>query len=332
MRDACDTPLPSALLVEQNATLCPVRSFALWAEARNESWPLPPQRHPYLLDDFLRAQPWWLDQHAVSVIQRAEGGMRLRHAVATYSTHFERHAPAVRRRPIFEAWQAHVEALNTAAPEGAGRVLYTAKLNWEAYFLQMVVLELLYWDVFLVIAMSSVVSFFVVFGATRSLRGAVLALLAIGCVLCCLFGVMVSVYEIKLGFLETIVLMIAVGLMLDPFTHYVHAFSHERGGRPQRLKTMLSSMGISVLAATLSTAGACSALFGTVIVLFSRFGMLLCALMVIALVYANLFLAPMLFLFGPSSPARTAEADRRATRTGPEEKGTELTSPARSAI
>ena len=33
-------------------------------------------RHPYLLDDFLRAQPWWLDQHAVSVIQRAEGGPR----------------------------------------------------------------------------------------------------------------------------------------------------------------------------------------------------------------------------------------------------------------
>ena len=151
MRDACDTPLPPALLVEQNATLCPVRSFALWAEARNESWPLPAQRHPYLLDDFLRAQPWWLDQHAISVIQREEGGMRLRHAVATYSTHFERHAPAVRRRPIFEAWQAHVEALNTAAPEGAGRVLYTAKLNWEAYFLQMVVLELLYWDVFLVV-------------------------------------------------------------------------------------------------------------------------------------------------------------------------------------
>ena len=70
-----------------------------------------------------------------------------------------------------------------------------------AYFLQMVLLELLYWDVFLVIAISSVVSFFVVFGATRSLRGAVLALLAIGCVLCCLFGVMVSVYEIKVDVL-----------------------------------------------------------------------------------------------------------------------------------
>ena len=53
--------------------------------------------------------------------------MRLRHMVLTYSTHFERHAPALRRRPTFEGWQAHVEALNGAAPKGAGHVLYTAK-------------------------------------------------------------------------------------------------------------------------------------------------------------------------------------------------------------
>ena len=113
----------------------------------------------------------------------------------------------------------------------------------------------------------------------------------------------------QLGFLETIVLMIAVGLMLDPFTHYVHAFAHAPGGRPQRLQAMLSSMGISVLAATLSTAGSCVALFFTVIVLFSRFGLLLCALMVIALLYANFFLAPMLLLCGPSSTAaRTNDA------------------------
>ena len=328
MRAACDTPLDAALLVQENATLCPISAFATWAEARNETWPLPPRRHPYLLDSFLDAQPWWLDQHALSVVKRADGGMRLRYAVAIYSTHFERHAPALRRRPIFEAWEAHLEAINGAAPEGAGQVLITAKQDWEAYFLQMVVLELLYWDVFLVIAISSIVSFFVVFGATRSLRGAVLALLAIGCVLCCLFGVMVSVYEIKLGFLETIVLMIAVGLMLDPFTHYVHAFAHAPGGRPQRLQAMLSSMGISVLAATLSTAGSCVALFFTVIVLFSRFGLLLCALMVIALLYANFFLAPMLLLCGPSSSAaRTndaAEARDVDEPNGDRARGTEL--------
>ena len=43
-------------------------------KARNETWPLSPRRHPYLLDSFLSAQPWWLDEHALSVIQLAEGG------------------------------------------------------------------------------------------------------------------------------------------------------------------------------------------------------------------------------------------------------------------
>ena len=66
-------------------------------------------------------------------------------------------------------------------------------------------------------------------------------------------------------------------------------------------------MGVSVMAATLSTAGSVSALFFTVIVFFSRFGVLLCTLMLIALLYANLFLAPILLLFGPRERrARTA--------------------------
>ena len=57
----------------------------------------------------------------------------------------------------------------------------------------------------------------------------------------------------------------------------------------------------------------CVALFFTVIVLFSRFGLLLCALMLIALLYANFFLAPMLLLFGPATGARTHDAPPTAT-------------------
>ena len=95
---------------------------------------------------------------------------------------------------------------------------------------------------------------------------------------------------------------------------------------------MLSSMGISVLAATLSTAGSCVALFFTVIVLFSRFGLLLCALMVIALLYANFFLAPMLLLCGPSSSVRThGAAEAGAKPSGDGVRGTELmATPARN--
>ena len=100
--------------------------------------------------------------------------------------------------------------------------------------------------------------------------------------------------------------------MLDPFTHYVHAFAHADGpSRAARLRFTLASMGISVLAATLSTAGACSALFFTVIVFFSRFGLLLCTLMLIALIYVNLFLAPLLLLLGPRRRARSGNGRAR---------------------
>ena len=89
-------------------------------------------------------------------------------------------------------------------------------------------------------------------------------------------------------------------------------------------------MGVSVMAATLSTAGSVSALFFTVIVFFSRFGMLLCALMLIALLYANLFLAPLLLLFGPRSAERARTRDepapaRTATEPAAAEGAVELT-------
>ena len=59
-----------------------------------------------------------------------------------------------------------------AADAGASSgVLQTAKQDWEAYWLKMVILELLFSYVFLVISASTVVSFFVVLIATRSLRG-----------------------------------------------------------------------------------------------------------------------------------------------------------------
>jgi len=47
--------------------------------------------------------------------------------------------------------------------------------------------------------------------------------------------------------------------------------------------------------------------------------------MLIALLYANFFLAPMLLLFGPSSAARTGEAaEARDEPSGDRARGTEL--------
>ena len=101
--------------------------------------------------------------------------------------------------------------------------------------------------------------------------------------------------------------MVSVGLMLDPLTHVAHAFNEVKGSRAQRLSGALTSIGISVVAAALSTAGSCICLFFCTITIFLRFGQLLCTLLLVTIVYTNTFLAPLLCLFGPSDEPSPCE-------------------------
>ena len=118
---------------------------------------------------------------------------------------------------------------------------------------------------------------------------------------------------------ESVVLMVSVGLMLDPLTHVAHAFTEARGTPAERLASAMTSIGISVLSGGLTTAAACLPLLFTTIVLFASFGVLLLALTLICLVYAHLFLAPLLFLAGGPSmptiaPRGSAEPEIRAAK------------------
>jgi hypothetical protein len=114
-----------------------------------------------------------------------------------------------------------------------------------------------------------------------------------------------------LGMIECLVLTISVGLMLDPLTHVAFAYAEADGSREQRLAAALGSVGISILAGGVSTAGSCALLLLTTIVLFARFALLFCSLMLLTLVYALAFLAPLLLLLGPAGYAPD-EAPRRA--------------------
>ena len=103
--------------------------------------------------------------------------------------------------------------------------------------------------------------------------------------------------------------------MLDPISHVAFSYSEAsrfgHGSRAERLRYALSTIGISVMAGSVSTAGSCAVLFMALIIFFSRFAALFCSLMLLALLYANAFLAPLLLLFGPTAgPARTARGLR----------------------
>jgi len=183
----------------------------------------------------------------------------------------------------------------------------------------MILQELLLMYAIAVLVASSLVGFLVILATTRSLRVSLLCLCTMVAVVCVFVGLMVGGFGLDVGMVESVVLMVAIGLMLDPLTHVAHAYTEARGSRPQRVHAALTSIGISVLAGTLSTAGSCSCLFFTTIVLFSRFGKLLCSLMLICLVYSHLFLAPLLFLFGPED-TRTRGREARPPSSAPRPK------------
>jgi hypothetical protein len=67
-----------------------------------------------------------------------------------------------------------------------------------------------------------------------------------------------------LGMIECLVLTISVGLMLDPLTHVAFAYAEADGSREQRLAAALGSVGISILAGGVSTAGSCALLLLTI--------------------------------------------------------------------
>ena len=161
---------------------------------------------------------------------------------------------------------------------------------------------LLFYALTVVVALAAV-GFVVIALATRSVRLAFVCMLTILNVVGSFTGFMVGVFGMEPGMIESVVLMVSVGIMLDPLTHVAHAFNEACGSRAQRLAHGLTTIGISVLAGALSTAGSCLFLLCCTINLFSQFGRLLCTLLVVTILYTNTFLAPLLLLVGPGDDA-----------------------------
>ena len=159
-----------------------------------------------------------------------------------------------------------------------------------------------------VLICSAVVGFIFILLATRSPRVACISTLTICATVFAWGGLarLCGMLNNGLGVIEALVMMVSVGLMLDPLTHIAFAYA-EAGGSPlQRLGSALSTIGVSVLGSAISTAGPCALMLSTTIVLFSQFALLFCSLALITLFYAHFLMAPLLLILGPASSQRAA--------------------------
>ena len=316
LRGCTEPPLKPELMIVNGTTECVIGAFYAWNAARTGSaaWPLEPSDFQTRLGAFLLTNPSWGTQ--LSIVQEASedadggdsaggGSYRLRHVTASFQISVMRHAPAQERKPLYDAWEAEVGRLNGLAPRTANGCIQSAAGMW----VMMAVQELLLFYAVTVVLALAVVGFVVIAIATRSVRLAGACMLTILSVVATFTGFMVGVFGMEPGMIESVVLMVSVGLMLDPLTHVAHAFNEASGSRAERLSAGLTSVGISVLGGTVSTAGSCVCLFFCTINIFLQFGQLLCTLLVVTSIFTNLMLAPLLLLVGPTDePSKIDQA------------------------
>ena len=225
------------LLLASGSSLCVLRAFADWSNASHQlSWPLPTNEFASLLGEFLDEQPHWRP----SVGFGPDG--RVRSVIAQFYMEAEMRAPASQRHPTFAAWQRTVARLNAAAPPSAGRVIQTAGPAWSPYWTVMATQDLLQDQALAVLGVSIIASGGIILLATRSLRITPLCLLTVGAVVANFIALMV-VWGFTLSMVESVVLMVSVGLMLDPLTHIAHAFAEAPGTAAQRLEAALRNIG-----------------------------------------------------------------------------------------
>ena len=139
--------------------------------------------------------------------------------------------------------------------------------------------------------------------SSRSFVLTIFATVTVGYVLTSVTAILVAMGW-TLGFIESILFAILIGVSVDFVIHFAHAYTalHGHSPREDRTKNSLMSMGPSILAAAFTTfAAACVMLF-TVITFFTKFATILFLTITQALAGSFVVFLTMTLCLGPSDP------------------------------
>ena len=288
-----------ALHIVPGSPRCFAHELSTWAESQNLTYPFEPRSHfEQSLIDFLQVHPEWLAGLSFQVNDRT-AAWSVRHVSSFVEVALSKHAPAQELRAVHNKWQHALAAINAGAPASVGQAVQTAGYLW----LWMATIESVTAAPLQVVSLSACLGFLFITCCTCSIRVGMLCTITIVAVVGAWggFATLFGLLSHGIGFVESLVAMISVGLMLDPLAHIAFAYSETLGSTEQRVQGAFSTIGISVLGSAISTAGPCMVMVFTTLLPFSRFAVLFCSLTGIALFYAHFFLAPLLILLGPSS-------------------------------
>jgi hypothetical protein len=153
-------------------------------------------------------------------------------------------------------------------------------------------------------SLSLVIAFGVLMASTRNLAVSLLATGAIATILFWTVGIVVAMGW-QLGIMESMDIAILIGISCDFVVHFSHSYCVcPRDGRQERMTHALHTMGISVVAAALTTFLASAVLSLCTLTFFDKFGSFLCVTMAASVFLSIAFFQAVLALAGPTQPKR----------------------------
>ena len=151
------------------------------------------------------------------------------------------------------------------------------------------------------IAMGAAAS--VILFSSRSFMLTLFATITVGYVLTSVTAMLVAAGW-TLGFLESILFAILIGISCDFVIHFSHAYAALEGHTPrgERTRYALISMGPSILAAAFTTFAASMVMLGTIITFFEKFAIILFLTILQSTIGSFVVFLVMVDCIGPTDP------------------------------
>mmetsp|Transcript_65135 Transcript_65135/g.174637 ORF Transcript_65135/g.174637 Transcript_65135/m.174637 type:complete len:1358 (-) Transcript_65135:208-4281(-) len=203
-------------------------------------------------------------------------------------------------------WDDYISSKNAEASKhfGSGaRAWHTAEIWKEAVAVE-ATLESVQVTIVLAIALGLLGSWIF----TQMLKLAMMVMLSVVLVICWQLFFMVTMMKWKIGAIEVISLIVFIGYSITYCIHLVHAYAtHTTGSegqgsvkaRHKRTAFALGAMGGAIMGSATTTLVSAVFLLFCQVVIFTKFGAVICAITLLSIFFSLVFLPALLMGFGP---------------------------------
>ncbi|CAD5113766.1 DgyrCDS2935 [Dimorphilus gyrociliatus] len=203
--------------------------------------------------------------------------------------------------PVRDKWEDFINKKRESLPEELKGVWQTAITGQNSIWHWLQVQNKLVGSAVTGIAIGIGLSCPILIVATHNVIVGLLATFTIGCVTVCVIGVL-PIAGWKLGLLESLNLVLVVGLAVDYIVHLAEGYSRSvHRLRKDRVRDMLTEVGVSVLSGATTTLGASFFLLLAEILFFVEFGAFMFATIGFSILWALGFFSTVLGILGPQN-------------------------------